>query len=274
MFFREFFTALYKDWIASVSGLASVVLAVWAAIILPQSTVLRRSLWIAFAVCLFIASYRIWVAAYKKSREEEAKNLRPGITGSIKDITLKEMYDQTKVGLAAAKLRHGQPPSAVLQPMTMAQLDSRGMTAEDIVGVHVYLKAHFVANRQETTVSNFRLEIESTSGSFEATHPEEDEIFQMYWNDALPRDDAKRFTNLVGFINSGEVAEIGHHVQGHLHFMVPELMPKDFDEGKVQFTLVVVDAWEGGHRLTLERSKYSLPKPSERITTFAPIEYW
>lgn len=32
MFIREFFAALYKDWIATVSGLASVVLAVWAAL--------------------------------------------------------------------------------------------------------------------------------------------------------------------------------------------------------------------------------------------------
>ena len=184
------------------------------------------------------------------------------------------MYDQTKGGMVAARLQRDRKPGATVEPTTMAQLDSHGMTPEDVVGVHVYLKAHFVAERQETTVSNFRLEIISPKQSFEALHPEEDEILQLYWNEVRPRDQAKRFTNLVGFINSQEVAEIGHHVTGHLHFMVQGLMQEHIDGGNVQFRLLVLDAWEREHPLTLNISQYSLPKQSERIITFAPIDYW
>jgi len=73
---RDFLAALYDDWLALVSGIASVVLAVWVALFAPSSEVARKALWLTFAICLFVAAYRIWAREHRLYVEEKAKHQR------------------------------------------------------------------------------------------------------------------------------------------------------------------------------------------------------
>jgi hypothetical protein len=70
--FRKFLDALYDDWMALVSGIASVILAVWVVLFSPSSATGRKALWASFVICLFIAAYRIW--SKERSRFEELKS--------------------------------------------------------------------------------------------------------------------------------------------------------------------------------------------------------
>ena len=86
MYLREYATVLRRDWSALVSGSASIVLAVWAALFTPESAAIRKSLWISFAVCLFVASYRTWSAEHAKYLDEEAKNKKPDLKGDFHQV--------------------------------------------------------------------------------------------------------------------------------------------------------------------------------------------
>ena len=69
MIVRKFFYAISRDWGSLVTGIASIpltLLAFWA------NTPIQRIAWILFALtCFTIASFRIWVAEYR--RAERAK---------------------------------------------------------------------------------------------------------------------------------------------------------------------------------------------------------
>jgi len=76
---RDFFAALYRDWLALVSGIASVILAVWVAVFAPTNDAARKVLWLSFAICLFIAAYRIWAAERRRYNALTAYKLIPHI---------------------------------------------------------------------------------------------------------------------------------------------------------------------------------------------------
>jgi hypothetical protein len=79
MLLREFCEALYDDWLALVSGIVSVLLAVWVAIFTPSSEAARKALWLSFAVCLFVAAYRIWAAERNRFNQLTAHNVVPHV---------------------------------------------------------------------------------------------------------------------------------------------------------------------------------------------------
>src|SRR5919205_834738 len=70
---REYITALSKDWISLMSGIASVALAVWVLFFPPRDIYGSRTLiWVAVIACLLVAPYRIW----SKERDASAANSR------------------------------------------------------------------------------------------------------------------------------------------------------------------------------------------------------
>lgn len=232
MFIREFFAALYRDWIATVSGLASVVLAVWAALFSPQSATLRRSLWIAFAVCLFIASYRIWVAAHKKYLEEKERNVKPQLEGEIQDLIM------------------------------------MGLTGnDDSQACGVWLRAYiFNSTDCRTGIKNFRFRVETSNQALESLYAEEASIPQTY-EDAPTRHsmlrgeiEAKQFRNLAD-MDKGETITKGEPLVGHLHFRMrrPDFKELDFDE---HVTLIATDTFGNDHPLPYQHTPM---RPSERI---------
>lgn len=62
---HKYLAALWKDWVALMSGVASIILAFWAAFFPPPDiTAGRMLLFICAIVCFLLASYRIWVNEY------------------------------------------------------------------------------------------------------------------------------------------------------------------------------------------------------------------
>jgi hypothetical protein len=71
--YRDYFAALWGDWVARMSGAASILLAFLATyweFVVKHGKV---TLWIASAVCFAIASYRIW-AKERRLLEELTKH--------------------------------------------------------------------------------------------------------------------------------------------------------------------------------------------------------
>lgn len=61
MYIREYASALWEDWVALMSGAASIGLAFWAAYFPPQNVQAGRTLlFLCAAACFIISSYRIW----------------------------------------------------------------------------------------------------------------------------------------------------------------------------------------------------------------------
>lgn len=68
---REYIAALYQDWISLMSGVASILLAVWVLFFPPQDIYGSRTLiWVTIIACLLVAPYRIW----SKEREASVAN--------------------------------------------------------------------------------------------------------------------------------------------------------------------------------------------------------
>jgi hypothetical protein len=60
---REYIAVLWADWVALMSGLASVLLAVWVVFFPPTDVYASRTLlWIATVACFLVSSYRIWAS--------------------------------------------------------------------------------------------------------------------------------------------------------------------------------------------------------------------
>ena len=78
MILRKFFTAVCRDWIALVTGVASVpliVLAFWV------DTPTNRIAWfISALVCFIAASYRVWANEYRRAESAVALKPRPYVT--------------------------------------------------------------------------------------------------------------------------------------------------------------------------------------------------
>jgi hypothetical protein len=68
---REYITALSKDWISLMSGIASILLSVWVLFFPPRDIYGSRTLiLVAIIACLLVAPYRIW----SKERDASAAN--------------------------------------------------------------------------------------------------------------------------------------------------------------------------------------------------------
>ena len=79
---RDFFAALYHDWMALVSGVASVILAIWVVVFTPTNEAARKALWLSFALALFVAAYRSWAKEHKALL---AERIYPEIKGRIQE---------------------------------------------------------------------------------------------------------------------------------------------------------------------------------------------
>jgi hypothetical protein len=81
MHLREYFAALWDDWIALMSGIGSIVLAFWAAFVPPQNVQAARVLlFLCAAACFVVSSYRIWSAEYRRRLSFEELYCKPRVT--------------------------------------------------------------------------------------------------------------------------------------------------------------------------------------------------
>jgi hypothetical protein len=67
----EYITTLYRDGVSLMSGIASILLAVWVLFFPPRDIYGSRTLlWVAVVACLLVAPYRIW----SKERDASVAN--------------------------------------------------------------------------------------------------------------------------------------------------------------------------------------------------------
>ncbi len=63
---RDFVSGVFKDWVALMSGLASLVLSVYGAAADPPGGLPSWTFWVTAAVCFFICCFRMWQKAHRK----------------------------------------------------------------------------------------------------------------------------------------------------------------------------------------------------------------
>src|SRR6185295_96383 len=69
MYLKAYFIALAHDWLALMSGIASVIVAFFAAYFPPTSVAaVRTTLWVTAVVCFVVSSYRVWVKEHIKAK--------------------------------------------------------------------------------------------------------------------------------------------------------------------------------------------------------------
>ena len=71
LFIGKFFQSFTVDWVAWMSGGASVALATWAAV--WPTPLPSWAFWVAAGLCLVLASYRIWRKEYENCRKLQEK---------------------------------------------------------------------------------------------------------------------------------------------------------------------------------------------------------
>jgi hypothetical protein len=86
---RKYLAALWADWVARMSGAASVLLAFLAAYLEFVIKNGKAALWVTAAVCFIIASYRIWAAEHKKASEATAQLEATVVSKEISDELLR-----------------------------------------------------------------------------------------------------------------------------------------------------------------------------------------
>jgi hypothetical protein len=74
MYLKEYFKALIHDWIAIMSGIASIILAFWVAYFPPTTAAAGRTLlWLTAVICFVLSSYRIWLKEHKEVLAQAAE---------------------------------------------------------------------------------------------------------------------------------------------------------------------------------------------------------
>jgi len=107
---RKYLASLWADWVARMSGVASVILAFLAAYLEFIVKHGKAALWVTAAICFVIASYRIWA---KEHQALEAKQAELDAVLANNDAAL---HGQTKRDYIIQRLQelirqHGQLPT-------------------------------------------------------------------------------------------------------------------------------------------------------------------
>jgi hypothetical protein len=82
---RVFIRSFWPDWMARMSGVASVVLTFWG--IVFNHPIMRWHVFLAAFVCYFIASFRVWQKEYHIRRESE-----PIVVGVLERFESRSAY--------------------------------------------------------------------------------------------------------------------------------------------------------------------------------------
>jgi hypothetical protein len=149
LFLREFGRAWWKDWTGLMSGIASIVLTVWAVAFTPQAAKLKIGLWISAIVCLLLTTYRIWLDAHTKYLEEKTRNGNAQIHGEVKEVFFEK---ESEGGLASAFANTSQG------------LEYRGVHYDYTFNIRLYI----ANNRATTTIERFRVKLKSGNSTHES----------------------------------------------------------------------------------------------------------
>jgi len=99
MDFRGFVFAFLSDWVAWMSGIASIILTIVEFSIQPQTG--RKLFWVAGLICFFVASVHIWTLEHRKYLQSmgELDDLHPKLSAQIDQVAT-AMFTESKVPFA------------------------------------------------------------------------------------------------------------------------------------------------------------------------------
>lgn len=111
---KEYFAALWADWVARMSGAASIILAFLAAYFEFIVQHGKAALWVTAAICFIIASYRIWVkkhaavlaARARFNADDKDARKREYIIEGLRELIRDGVEAQKAIGLGYSKLEN------------------------------------------------------------------------------------------------------------------------------------------------------------------------
>jgi hypothetical protein len=209
MYIGGFFVALFKDWVARMSGIGSVALAFWVTYFPPAPPVSRTLLWLLVFICLLITSYRLWLAARKNAWAEIE-----GLRSELERAVTKPLFEGAIESQQAAPIH------------TM----SGGLEGYHS-GCGIFITARFANNRPtRTTVVKLRLRLKIGEATFDADLTPERGPYRLLFPGTY---DNEPLTKRLGV-----VAEQGELFKGYLQFTLPDVLIKDSDEVRVEALLI------------------------------------
>lgn len=116
MDFVSFVSAMLKDWVSLVSGVASVVLSTMGAI--KKKELPRWAWWTAAAICFLLAPVRIWTTEHRRADKLQAiidQQVNPQFTCTINQIaqaTADQFSQGNSLVILIVTLRNTGAPSA------------------------------------------------------------------------------------------------------------------------------------------------------------------
>jgi hypothetical protein len=111
---QGFFSAIFTDWVALMSGITSVVLTILG-VVRKWDTLPRRVLWIAALICFFFAAARVWTAEHRVrlAAEKHLEELTiPKFRGAISFVAAAPGEKGSIVTLAVVIYNDGAPSFA------------------------------------------------------------------------------------------------------------------------------------------------------------------
>lgn len=227
-----------------MSGVASIILAFYAAYRPPTNQSAKVALWLAAAVCLLFSSYRIWLAERRRRDKAEAQLGRPLLAGFFQDIEASYIYDQEEKG----RILTFSPTGTIYA---------------------IYVR---IVNESPiaTTLHDFSLLVECGEQRHIAEHAEEaEEPLERDKNlpvSAWALDQEKHLLNLTTLLSTGKSLTQGEGISGVLVFRFPGHIAGDnLSGGSVPLflTLGIEDAWGVTH---LIKDRWGpKPRPSQRL---------
>lgn len=111
---KKYFAAVWADWVARMSGIASIILAFLAAYFEFIVKHGKAVLWITAALCFIIASYRIWAkehmavlaAQARFSADDKDARKREYIIDGLRALIRDGVEAQKAIGLGYSKLEN------------------------------------------------------------------------------------------------------------------------------------------------------------------------
>jgi hypothetical protein len=111
---QGFFLAIFADWVALMSGIASVALTILG-VVRKWDALPRRALWVAALICFFFAAARVWTAEHR-ARLTSEKHLEelttPKLSGAISFVSVSPTGDETdSIVMVGATIKNTGAPS-------------------------------------------------------------------------------------------------------------------------------------------------------------------
>jgi hypothetical protein len=187
MYLKGFFSTLLKDWVALMSGGASIVAAFLAAYFQIVADNPKSLLWAVSGICLVMTTYRVWVDEHRALLDEMAKNARPKISGAIHKVKV--------------------------SPHTF----SIPASPKSVIGMEVHI---YNERPVSTTLRRFELEISCGENTYYT-----DQVYPGTIAAEYRGEKSGVVPNLGRSLNLG-VLEFGHHKEGWIQFNLDGVKPE------------------------------------------------